>query len=121
MLPASKGSAVRPQMRALLILLTPLLSPFEHAIIASQWVEVSGGARHPGSLMLPKLEAALVPAVTAASKDRGQMRKWSDYTFQYQGRKSLIGKPFVFVNAFWETASVDLRSAWVEVLDGGTC
>jgi hypothetical protein len=70
--------------------------------------------------MLLQLEAALVPAVTAASKDRGRMRKWSDYAFQYQGRRSLIGKPFVFVNAFCETASVDLSSG-VEVLDGGTC
>jgi hypothetical protein len=108
-------------MRTLVVLLTLLVSTFAHAIIASQWVEVSGGAWRPDSVTLPKLEAALMPAVTAASKDRGQMRKWSDYTFQYQGRKSLLGKPYVFVNAFCGTASVDVRVAWVEVLDGGTC
>jgi hypothetical protein len=77
--------------------------------------------RCPDSAALAKLEAVLVPAVTAASKGRGQMRKWSSYTFQYQGRNSLLGKPYVFVNAFCGTASVDVRTAWVEVLDGGTC
>ena len=108
-------------MRALVVLLVLSVSTFAHAIIASQWVEVSGGAWHPDSATLPKLEAALMPAVTVASKGRGQMRKLSDYTFQYQGRKSLLGKPYVFVNAFCGTASVDVRSTWVEVFDGGTC
>jgi hypothetical protein len=70
---------------------------------------------------LSKLEAALIPAVTVASKDRGDMPKWSTYTFQYQGRKSSLGKPYIFVDAFCGTASVDVRTAWVEVLDGGTC
>jgi hypothetical protein len=108
-------------MRAWVVLLTLFFSTFAHAIVASQWVEVSGGAWHPDSAALAKLEAALVPAVTAASKDRGEMRKWSSYTFQYQGRNSLLGKPYVFVNAFCGTASVDVRTAWVEVFDGGTC
>jgi hypothetical protein len=49
---------------------------------------------------LPQLEAALVPPVTAASKDRGRMRKWGDYAFQYQGRRSLIGKPFFSLMPF---------------------
>src|SRR5277367_5108247 len=108
-------------MRTLVVLLTLLVSPFAHPITASQWVEVGGGAWHPDSATLSKLKAALMPAVTVASKDRGQLRKWSDYAFQYQGRKLLLGEPYVFVNAFCETASVDVRSAWVEVLDGGTC
>jgi hypothetical protein len=112
---------VRRKARVLLILLPLLVSTFAHAIIASQWVEVSGGAWHPDSVTLPKLEAVLMPAVAIASRDRGQMRKWSDYTFQYQGRISLLGKQYVFVNAFCGTASVNVRSAWVEVLDGGTC
>ena len=108
-------------MRASVVLLTLFLSTFGYSIDASQWVEVSGGAWRPDSVALAKLEAALVPAVIAASKDRGQMRKWSSYTFQYQGRKSLLGKPYVFVNAFCGTASADVRTAWVEVLDGGAC
>jgi hypothetical protein len=108
-------------MRALVVLLTLLVSTFAHPISASQWVEVGGGAWHPDSATLPKLEAALMPAVTVAAKGRGPMRKWSDYTFQYQGRKSSLGKAYVFVNAFCATAGVDVRSTWVEVFDGGTC
>ena len=108
-------------MRALVVLLTLLVPTFAHAVIASQWVEVIGGAWHPDSAMLPNLEAALMPAVTVAAKDRGSMRKWSAYTFQYQGRKSSLGKPYVFVNAFCGTAGIDVRSTWVEILDGGTC
>jgi hypothetical protein len=108
-------------MRGLVVPLTLLVSTFVHAIDASQWVEVRGGAWRPDSVALSKLEAALFPAVTAAAKNRGELRQWSSYTFQYQGRNSLLGKPYVFVNAFCGTASVDVRTAWVEVLDGGTC
>jgi hypothetical protein len=108
-------------MRASAILLTALVSTFAYGINQSQWVEVGGGEWHPDSRVLAKLEAALVPAVIAASKERGDLRKWSSYTFQYQGRNSLLGKPYVFVNAFCGTESVDIRTTWVEVLDGGTC
>jgi hypothetical protein len=108
-------------MRALLVLLTLSVSIFAHAINASQWVEVVGGAWHPDSAALAKLEAALESAVTVASKGRGPMHKWNSYTFQYQGRNSLLGKPYVFVNAFCGTATVDVHATWLQVSDGGAC
>lgn len=107
--------------RASAILLTALASTFAYGINVSQWVEVGGGAWHPDSQTLAKLETALIPAVTVASKERGDLRKWSSYTFQYQGRNLLLGKPYVFVNAFCGTEIVDIRTTWVEVFDGGTC
>jgi hypothetical protein len=103
---------------ALLILFS---STQTQAIDASHWVEVRGGAWHPDSTVLAQLDSALEPAVQAASKNRGQMREWSRYTFQYQGRKSLLGQTYVFVNAFCAAESADLRTKWMEVEDGGAC
>ena len=108
-------------MRALAVLLTLYLPTVAQAFDQSQWVEVSGGAWHPDTASLAKLETALMPAVNAASMNRGAMRAWNSYTFQYQGRESLLKISYVFVNAFCGASNVDARKTWVEVFDGGTC
>ena len=51
------------------------------------------------------------------------MPPWTDYTFQYQGQSSLIGRHYVLVNAFCESNrdQSSYRVTWVKVLDGGAC
>jgi hypothetical protein len=87
----------------------------------SRWVEVQGGAWHPQSTVLPDLETVLRPAVADASKNRGRAPKWTEYTFQYQGRTSLLGRRYIYVNAFCGTSEVQITKSWVTVMDGGAC
>ena len=108
-------------MRTAIVFLALVASTMAVAIDVSHWVEVAGGEWHPDLAALASLDEALRPAVTAASKGRGKLRKWASYTFQYQGRTSLLSGRYIFVNAFCEAASSDAHEKWVKVLDGGTC
>jgi hypothetical protein len=108
-------------MRTSVIFIALLVSTIAAAIDASHWVEVTGGEWHPDSAALISFDAALRPAVSVASKNRGELRMWSGYTFQYQGRTSLLRGRYIFVNAFCEATRSDVHEKWVEVLDGGTC
>ena len=87
----------------------------------ARWVEVRGSAWHPQSTVLPGLEAVLRPAVLDASKNRGRTPKWTEYTFQYQGRTTLLGERYIYVNAFCGTSEVQITITWVTVMDGGAC
>jgi hypothetical protein len=70
---------------------------------------------------LTELEAVLRPAIETASHNRGRLPPWHEYTFQYQGRASLLGQQYVYVNGFCSYSQGDLRAQWVEVFDGGAC
>ena len=91
------------------------------AIDAGHWVQVEGGTWNPSSTILSELEATLKPVVTAASQNRGRLAPWNEYTFQYQGRRTLLGRRFVYVNAFCVHEDGDLRREWIDVDDGGAC
>src|SRR5271168_3498872 len=87
----------------------------------SRWIEVRGGVWHPAMSTLTELEAVLRPAIETASHNRGRLPPWHEYTFQYQGRASLLGQQYVYVNGFCSYSQGDLRTQWVEVFDGGAC
>lgn len=91
------------------------------AFNSAHWIHVKGGAWDPTSGVLAELEAALRPALAAAARNRGRLPKWDEYTFQYQGRTTLLGRKFVYVNAFCSHEGRDLTQDWVIVLDGGAC
>ncbi len=46
----------------------------------ARWIEVDGGAWHPTPAQLSELDIALKPAVVVASKNRGRIPKWAEYT-----------------------------------------
>jgi hypothetical protein len=91
------------------------------AAAPSKWIEVNGGAWRLDPSVLSEVQAALRSALPTA--DGGKMRKWDAYTYQYQGKNSVLGNRYVFVNAFCSTSRDDnqMRTEWVEVYDGGTC
>jgi hypothetical protein len=88
---------------------------------SQRWVQVAGGLWQPSPATLSELEAALKPAVASAARNRGRLPLWSDYTFQFQGRTTLLGRRYVYVNAFCGHEGGNLREDWVRVLDGGAC
>ena len=91
------------------------------AVNLAAWLEVRGGSWTPDAAMLSQLDDLLKPAVQTAAKNRGRMPPWSQYHFQYQGRTSLLGHKYVYVNAFCEDSVNDVSGDWVTVLDGGAC
>ena len=80
-----------------------------------------GGSWSPDAAMLAQLEDLLKPAVATAARNRGQVPPWNEYHFQYQGRTSLLGHKYVYVNAFCRQTANDVSKDWVTVLDGGAC
>ena len=56
-----------------------------------------------------------------AAQNRGRLPPWSEYTFQYQGRATLLGRKYVYVNAFCGHESRSLDREWIAVMDGGAC
>ena len=87
----------------------------------AQWVEVGPGAWRPQTTDLVAAEVALRPAVKAAAKNRGPLPPWPTYIFQYQGRRTLLGKRYIYVNAFCDGEAHHELKVWVEVMDGGAC
>ena len=90
------------------------------AFDASHWIEVRGGAWHPQASSLPDIDQVLKPAVAAATHGK-RPPAWKDYTFQFQGRVSPLGKRIVFINAFCDSAHYRLTETWVQVFGGGAC
>jgi hypothetical protein len=89
------------------------------AVSRPHWVEVAGGAWHPPGPFLVKAEAALRSVVI--SKGGVHTPKWSDYTFQYQGRETPEGNKYIYINAFCDRAKRGEPEEWVMVYDGGAC
>jgi len=86
-----------------------------------KWIEVEGGAWKLDPNMISEVQLTLKSALPTAYG--GRLRKWDAYTFQYQGKTSVLGDRYVFVNAFCDSSRNDdqMRTEWVEVFDGGTC
>jgi hypothetical protein len=108
-------------MRRYVGLVIALWSVSALAFDPAHWVEVKGGAWQPNSTVLVDLESALKSAVGPASRNRGRIPEWNEYTFQYQGRTTLLGRKFVYINAFCHPDGRSLDKEWVEVYDGGAC
>jgi hypothetical protein len=108
-------------MRRIVLILA--LAPTFAAADPPQWIEVGGGAWKPKPEVLSQAEAALRTAVPTAAANRGHLPEWHSYTFQYQGRSPLLGRRYVFVNAFCDDPAhhPNLAKTWVEVFDGGAC
>jgi hypothetical protein len=98
-----------------------LLGAVALAADSPRWVEVSGGAWEPQSVLFAQIESALRPMVAAAAKDRGRLPEWKSYTFQYQGRRTMLGRKYVYINAFCDDPRHHFLTEWVGVLDGGAC
>jgi hypothetical protein len=87
----------------------------------ARWTEVVGGAWHPDAKTLAEVDLALQAPVADRAGDRGGSRPWAEYSFQYQGRKTLTGKRYIYVNAFCIGGVAHLDRVWVEAMDGGSC
>jgi hypothetical protein len=108
-------------MRRLVILVLLMLGASASAFDAAHWIHVKGGSWDPTPATLAELETALQPALPPAARNRGRLPKWDEYTFQYQGRTTLLGRTFVYVNAFCSHDGRNLDQEWVSVFDGGAC
>lgn len=86
-----------------------------------RWIEVSGSVWTVQSADFPAIERALLPAVSAAAHHQGRMPDWLSYTFQYQGRRTALGRKYLYINAFCDDPAHHKLTAWVVVLDGGAC
>src|SRR5580693_2104164 len=75
------------------------------AAAPSKWIEVNGGSWRLDLSMLFEVQAALRSALPTA--DDGKLRKWDAYTYQYQGKSSVLGNRYVLVNAFCSTGRDD--------------
>jgi hypothetical protein len=110
-----------PMLRPATLVATLLLGAVALAADSPRWVEVSGGAWEPQSALFSQLESALRPIVAAATKNRGPLPDWNSYTFQYQGRRTMLGRKYIYINAFCDDPRHHSPTQWVEVLDGGAC
>lgn len=91
--------------------------------IDSAWVEIRGGDWSPSAALVSDLETKLSQAIRPASQNRGRIPAWESYTFQYQGKLTLLGNRYVRVNAFCDSRAnhAHLTTQWVLMLDGGAC
>lgn len=87
----------------------------------TRWTEVVGGAWHPDAKTLAVVDLALQVPVSDRALDRGGIRPWAEYSFQYQGRKTLMGKRYIYINAFCVHGVAQLDRVWVAAMDGGSC
>jgi hypothetical protein len=89
---------------------------------AGQWNEVEGGPWTPDNgTMIAITSAIQAVAESTAQGYRRELRPWSEYQFQYQGR--LTGTtPYVHIKALCEPPStVDPRIAFDSRMDGSAC
>jgi hypothetical protein len=108
-------------MRHIAALAALLIGVCVFAADPARWTEVVGGAWHPDAVMVAQMDEALQAPVGKQAQQRGGLKPWPQYSFQYQGRTTLLGKRYVYVNAFCNHERVGLDRVWVEVLDGGAC
>jgi hypothetical protein len=89
---------------------------------AERWIKVAGGKWDPSSTMLTDLKAQIESYVKSQAKAQGrELKRWQDYTFQYQAREEK-GRKYIFINAL--CASTDrhtLDKQIIVILDGGSC
>ena len=89
---------------------------------AERWIKVAGGRWDPSSTILTDLKAQIESYVKSQAKAQGrELKRWQDYTFQYQGQEEK-GRKYIFINAL--CASTDrqtLDKQIIVILDGGSC
>jgi len=86
------------------------------------WIQVKGGAWTPDEVSMHQVSGSLQAYAEAAAKSQGrELRPWSEYSFQYQGRV-LDNQKYIYVLALCATVGEpDLSADFYEVLGGGSC
>jgi hypothetical protein len=89
---------------------------------AERWIKVAGGKWDPSPRMLADLKAQIESYVKRhAEAQKRELKKWQDYTFQYQGQEEK-GRKFIFINALCpSTDQPRLDKQIIVILDGGSC
>ena len=92
------------------------------AIAENEWVRVKGGSWEPTAAVLTNIKETLQSYIKEQAKAPARpLRKWREYTFQYQGIEDK-GRNYVFINALcrpdprWK-----LEDDFQMVFDGGSC
>ena len=92
------------------------------ALAENKWVRVKGGSWEPTATVLADMKKALEPYMKDQAKLQArELRKWREYTIQYQGVEEK-GRRYVFINALcrpdprWK-----LEDDFQMVFDGGSC
>jgi hypothetical protein len=81
MLPKSNGLKVLISLALRLALVTSVKA-------AERWIKVAGGEWDPTPKMLAELKAQIESYVKRkAQAQKLKLKRWQDYTFQYQGRE----------------------------------
>ncbi len=94
------------------------------SVLANSWIEVKGGAWSPSPEILTDVQKNLERYVreNANYHNRGPLKRWDSYVFQFQGQRTLSKRNFIFINAMCDTdPGSDLSVRFIEVYDGGTC
>jgi len=90
-------------------------------LAATSWIQVQGGAWTPSPKIMVNVRENIQSYVTGESVAKKRpLEKWSNYTFQYLGRRDKTGK-YLFINATCGKPSHDLSKVIRLVEDGGTC
>ena len=89
---------------------------------ADQWIKVAGGKWEPSPKMVADLKAQIESYVRSQAKAQSrELKRWEDYTFQYQGREEK-GRKFIFINAVCGfNDQQTLHKQIIVILDGGSC
>jgi hypothetical protein len=92
------------------------------ALAENEWVRVKGGSWEPTDIVFADMKKALEPFMKDQAKLQArELRKWREYTIQYQGVEEK-GRKYVFINALcrpdprWK-----LEDDFQMVHDGGSC
>jgi len=106
----------------IVICLILFLALFPRAEAGDTWVKVSGGSWGPSPTMLTDLKAQIESYVKGQAKTQGrELKRWQDYTFQYQGREEK-GRKFIFINALCiQSDRQRLDKEMIIIFDGGSC
>jgi len=98
------------------------LALFTRAEAGDTWIKVGGGSWDPGTKMLTDLSTQIESYVKSQAKTQGrELKRWQDYTFQFQGREEK-GRKYIFINALCApTDQQRLDKEIIVILDGGSC
>ena len=92
----------------IVICLILFLALFTRAEADDTWVKVSGGSWNPSPTMLTDLKAQIESYVKSQAKTQGrELKRWRDYTFQFQGREEKGGIIFLLMPSVHRLISKD--------------
>jgi len=105
-----------------LILVALCLAIVTSVNAAEPWIKVAGGKWDPSPKMLANLKAQIESYVRSQAKAQSkELKRWKDYTFQYQGQEEK-GRKFIFINALYRLNDRQtLDKQIIVILDGGSC